>query len=54
MEFLALRIKVGQWIFGDEALSHCRFVAGRLNVIGCGVEDCPVCGKQLITCACEG
>ena len=30
----------------------CRVVKGEFHVPGCDVEECPVCGGQLITCDC--
>jgi hypothetical protein len=31
----------------------CRVLKGEFHVPSCDVEECPVCGGQLITCDCE-
>jgi hypothetical protein len=31
----------------------CRVLKGEFHVPGCDVEQCPVCGGQLIGCACD-
>jgi hypothetical protein len=31
----------------------CGVVKGQLHVINCDVEQCPVCGRQAITCDCD-
>jgi hypothetical protein len=31
----------------------CRVLKGEFHVQSCDVEECPVCGEQLITCDCE-
>ena len=30
----------------------CRVFNGELHVVGCDVEECPICHTQLLTCAC--
>lgn len=39
----------------DEAPCHdCAVIKGEYHVPGCDVEECPLCGGQLITCECWG
>jgi hypothetical protein len=45
--------KDDKWESGKFPCHDCAIVQGQLHVPGCDVEECPVCGGQLITCDCE-
>lgn len=32
----------------------CGVPVGRLHVVGCGIEQCPRCGGQYMSCKCDG
>jgi hypothetical protein len=41
----------GGWNFSVPC-HDCKVIEGELHVQGCDVEECPLCGQQLITCEC--
>jgi hypothetical protein len=51
------RIRYGSektdWNAGKIPCHDCRVLAGEFHVPSCDVEECPVCGEQLISCDCE-
>lgn len=32
----------------------CGVKRGQLHLVGCDVEECPICGEQLLSCTVEG
>ena len=40
------------WGADQQAFHDCRVIKGEFHVPGCDVEECPVCGGQVITCDC--
>jgi hypothetical protein len=40
------------WGTDRQACHDCRVIKGEFHVPSCDVEECPVCGGQLITCDC--
>jgi len=36
------------------ACRDCGRAVGKLHVLGCGVEQCPRCGGQYMSCSCDG
>jgi hypothetical protein len=36
----------------DRACGDCGVAPGGVHHLGCDLEDCPACGRQLITCGC--
>ncbi len=37
-----------------EQCRDCGVALGKLHVMGCGIERCPRCGHQYMTCECNG
>ncbi len=52
-----LRIRYGKeqsdWNAANIPCHDCRVLEGEFHVPSCDVEECPVCGGQLISCDCE-
>jgi hypothetical protein len=50
------RIRYGKeksdWAAANTPCHDCRVLEGEFHVPSCDVEECPVCGDQLITCDC--
>jgi rRNA maturation endonuclease Nob1 len=51
------RIRYGKeqsdWNVANTPCHDCRVLVGEFHVPSCDVEECPVCGGQLISCDCE-
>jgi len=51
------RVRYGKepsdWHTAKIPCHDCRVLAGDSHVPSCDVEECPVCGGQLISCDCE-
>lgn len=49
------RIKYGNEIesWGGDKCGDCGVEKGELHILGCDIERCPKCNKQLISCKCD-
>jgi RecJ-like exonuclease len=51
------RIRYGEetdeWAAGDYPCGDCCVAPGQFHVPGCDLEQCPVCGGQALSCACN-
>jgi hypothetical protein len=51
------RVRYGKeksdWNAGNTPCHDCSVLDGEFHVPNCDVEECPVCGHQLISCDCE-
>ena len=43
--------EIGDW--GTVKCGDCACIIGQYHRLGCDVERCPNCGRQLISCPCE-
>ena len=41
------------WRANTVPCHDCQVLKSELHVPGCDVEECPVCGRQLISCDCD-
>ena len=51
------RVRYGEekedWNADKMPCHDCRVIKGQFHVVGCDVEQCPVCGGQAISCECK-